>query len=229
MKDGSDDEREEGFDILWNSHKNDVSMLEITRTSKKAYGAFIVLIAPAMVGSSKWKRYLDMGSIGEDLTLSRTVTTADEAYGLLCLENSREKWTEEAAYRTEHNKWRGEKLTKTERDNVKFADAKYSERGDKLNGWDTPGIKLCDEMNRKIIKFRREEVDTTIGGVGAVVNKQKLFDTYVEELLCTNYGDKKKSSPLTAMRKQQKMNEREEHLQHHEYNFEMGELVGVTM
>ena len=52
-----------------------------------------------------------------------------------------------------------------------------------------------------------------MGGVGVVVNKQKLFDMYIEELLCTNYGDKKKSSPMTAMRKQQKMNKREEHLQ----------------
>ena len=222
-----------GFETLWNSRSTGISMLEITRTSKEAYCAFLNLIAQSMVGSSKWKRFLDMGAIDPDISLSNIVTTADEAYGLLCLENSRAKWTEEATYRIEKKKWRDEKFTREEKDETGFPNALYSEGEDGMNGWDSKGIELCSIMNRKIMKFRREEVETSSGTMGGVmVNKQKLFDLYVKQRLCQDYGSKNKTSPLEAMNKRKRLEEREEHLQQHEYNFFDNMLVdreGVDM
>jgi len=70
-------------------------MLKITRESRTAYASFISLIGQAMIGCSKWKHLLDIGSIQD--ALSDTISTANEAFALLALQNSRDKWNQEAA------------------------------------------------------------------------------------------------------------------------------------
>jgi len=77
-------------------------MLKITRASRTAYASFISLIGQAMIGCSKWRCFLDMGSI-QGYALSDTISTTDEAFALLALQNSRDKWNQEADYKRDNN------------------------------------------------------------------------------------------------------------------------------
>ena len=94
-----------GFREFWDCEFDEEAenpMLKITRASRTAYASFISLIGQALIGCSKWRRFLDMGSI-QGYALSDTISTADETFALLALQNSRDKRNEEADYRRRKN------------------------------------------------------------------------------------------------------------------------------
>jgi len=69
-----------GFREFWDCEFDEEAenpMLKITRASRTAYASFISLIGQALIGCSKWRRFLDMGSI-QGYALSDTISTADE-------------------------------------------------------------------------------------------------------------------------------------------------------
>lgn len=144
---------------------------------------------------------MDLSAIDDSVTLSKVVSTTIEAYGLLCLENSKEKWTEEATYRGQKKMWKGQKLDPKVKNGC--PKSKCSEcKGDKLNGWNNAGIEICTEINRDIKKFSTEDIDTgSNGNSSKVVKKQKLFEEYLEEVLDTDYGKSRRASPLESAQK----------------------------
>lgn len=96
----SEDTQDPHFLAFWNCEFDTENMLDITRNNRQAYASFIRCIGQAMVGCSKWRRYLELGSL-QSHSLQDTISTADEAFALVALHNSRDKWNEEAAYRKE--------------------------------------------------------------------------------------------------------------------------------
>ena len=226
MRNAEDPERDDKFYDYWDCNRDTTSMLEATRKDAGAYTSFIALIAQAMIGSSKWRRFLDIGQSGT-ITLEDTVSCADEAFALLALENSRDKWNEEAAFRRANNMTAFQKLEKGIPKT--FVKAKYSENeATKLNEWDEKGVTLCGTMQRRIMEFRPE---TTVTQRDGTMNTQTWYEKEVKKTLCTQYSKSrsKQSSPQQHMEKRQKMDKRENSLQMHCFNFSSKELIGVSL
>ena len=222
----SEDTQDPHFLAFWNCEFDTENMLDITRNNRQAYASFIRCIGQAMVGCSKWRRYLELGSL-QSHSLQDTISTADEAFALVALHNSRDKWNEEAAYRKEKKfsaleklVWkRGEKKTKLSENAI------YSEGDNNLNGWNQEGIDRCAEWNRDIKNFRTEVISTDNQ---TTHNKQKWFEKYIIETLCekhTNRQKGKSNSPVENDRKRRKLDEREHSLGRHCFDFDSNELV----
>jgi len=222
-----DENQDAGFREFWDCEFNDDEenpMLKITRESRTAYASFISLIGQAMIGCSKWRRFLDLGSI-QGYALSGTISTADEAFALLALQNSRDKWNEEAEYRKRNNLTALVNLNLEKERKKYLVKAKYSQGEDDLNGWSERGVALCADMNREIIAFRAEDISVE----NTTYNKQKYFEEHGKEIWCkqdTNGSKKKSNSPIQNAAKKRKLHLREESLARHCFDFETDELVG---
>lgn len=224
----SEETQDSSFLAFWNCEFETENMFDITRHNRKAYGAFIRCIGQAMIGCSKWRRYLDLGSL-QEYPLEDTISSADEAFALVALHNSRDKWDEEAEYRKENGLTALEKLVwkKGEKKKCLTVSALYSEGDNSLNGWNQEGINMCAEWNRQVQHFRSSE---NINADNRSIRKQKWFEEYVIDTLCTRNtnGQKGKSnSPVENNKKRQKLNEREESLGRHCFDFESNELVAL--
>jgi len=170
-----EENQDAGFREFWDCEfdEEENPMLKITRASRTAYASFISLIGQAMIGCSKWRRFLDMGSI-QGYALSDTISTADEALALLALQNSRDKWNEEANYRRRKNLTTLVNLNLEKEEKEDLIKAKYSQGKDGLNGWSERGVALCADMNGEIMAFRAED----IGVENTTYNKQKYFEAH---------------------------------------------------
>jgi hypothetical protein len=113
--------------------------------NKEVYHLFLTRIVERIVGNAYWKRNSDKKP------LSRFCTRSDEAFGLLLLENSYDRWTD---------MWlRGDYKDKEK----KAPRSCYTNSGDtrglkgsnrKLEGWSMEGYKRFDELHKLVTADR---------------------------------------------------------------------------
>jgi len=174
--DGSKEEEPEGPDLN--------ELLDKGRQDPKAYTFFCHFFLPHVVGKQRWRNGIKTGA-----AISKLATVSDEAFTLLILENSWDRWLWEVGKSKEEIKAAIEDGT--------IPQAKYTlgkgQKARKNMGWSEDGMKRYQQIAKEIVKKDREQDKEDITEPGR--NGWSKFDKEFREI---SQGYYRKEAPKSS-------------------------------